>query len=173
MQHLKLLTTVCIPQTTTFISQMPTAIQTSWQTMQLSLHYSKCKQAFFGVYYCITISCSMSNYGFLYSLEILVCTVVKDLVSESAKVLIFQMEFLDTSALCYLFSGSLQLRSKLGAFGIELVDENYLSPSFPTGYSSVYCVFFHLGKPVMIITEYMENGSLDAFLRVGNYDRIN
>lgn len=33
-------------------------------------------------------------------------------------------------------------------------------------------VFFFLktlGKPVMIITEYMENGSLDAFLRVCDY----
>lgn len=26
--------------------------------------------------------------------------------------------------------------------------------------------FFILGKPVMIVTEYMENGSLDTFLKV-------
>lgn len=28
-------------------------------------------------------------------------------------------------------------------------------------------IFCFLGKPVMIITEYMENGSLDTFLKVG------
>lgn len=28
-------------------------------------------------------------------------------------------------------------------------------------------VFCFSGKPVMIITEYMENGSLDTFLKVG------
>lgn len=28
--------------------------------------------------------------------------------------------------------------------------------------------FFTTGKPVMIVTEYMENGSLDSFLRVSN-----
>ena len=30
----------------------------------------------------------------------------------------------------------------------------------------ILCLPFSLGKPVMIITEYMENGSLDSFLRV-------
>lgn len=29
--------------------------------------------------------------------------------------------------------------------------------------------FLFAGKPVMIVTEYMENGSLDSFLRVSNY----
>lgn len=33
---------------------------------------------------------------------------------------------------------------------------------------SLSCSLFFLGKPVMIITEYMENGSLDAFLRVSH-----
>lgn len=28
--------------------------------------------------------------------------------------------------------------------------------------------FLILGKPVMIVIEFMENGALDAFLRVGN-----
>lgn len=124
------------------------------------------------VYYYITISSLVSNYGFLYSPETLVYTVDKDLVNESAKVLIFWMKLLNTLALCYLFPGSLQMRNKVSAFGIKLEYENYLSPSFLTGHSSIYCAFFCLGKPVMIITEYMENGSLDAFLRVGNCDQI-
>ena len=29
--------------------------------------------------------------------------------------------------------------------------------------------YLNLGKPVMIVTEYMENGSLDSFLRVSIY----
>lgn len=32
--------------------------------------------------------------------------------------------------------------------------------------SSVYCVCVFTGRPVMIVVEYMENGSLDSFLRV-------
>lgn len=31
---------------------------------------------------------------------------------------------------------------------------------------SVYCVCVSAGRPVMIVVEYMENGSLDSFLRV-------
>lgn len=30
----------------------------------------------------------------------------------------------------------------------------------------IFVNFFSAGKPVMIVIEYMENGSLDAFLRV-------
>lgn len=33
---------------------------------------------------------------------------------------------------------------------------------------SYICVFFILGKPVMIVIEFMENGALDAFLRVSS-----
>lgn len=37
----------------------------------------------------------------------------------------------------------------------------------------VKCVllFYLSGKPVMIITEYMENGSLDTFLKVGQEEK--
>lgn len=30
------------------------------------------------------------------------------------------------------------------------------------------CIFLILGKPVMIVIEFMENGALDAFLRVSS-----
>lgn len=32
---------------------------------------------------------------------------------------------------------------------------------------AVHTTVFFSGKPVMIVTEYMENGSLDTFLKVG------
>lgn len=32
---------------------------------------------------------------------------------------------------------------------------------------AVHTTVFFPGKPVMIVTEYMENGSLDTFLKVG------
>lgn len=32
----------------------------------------------------------------------------------------------------------------------------------------LYIHFLNLGKPVMIVIEFMENGALDAFLRVSN-----
>lgn len=32
-----------------------------------------------------------------------------------------------------------------------------------------FIIYLNLGKPVMIVTEYMENGSLDSFLRVSRY----
>ena len=44
-----------------------------------------------------------------------------------------------------------------------------LSPCpFSTSLSLYLSLPLPLGKPVMIITEYMENGSLDAFLRVSH-----
>lgn len=55
----------------------------------------------------------------------------------------------------------------LGVFSIKLDGQHYhLPPNWLFLYELVFS-FQLLGKPVMIITEYMENGSLDAFLRVG------